>query len=168
MKNIIKTKNLVLKEMKELDIDNLCEILMNKEVSETYMLPIFYSIDDALKLANTLINKSKLDTYFLCGIFLDDKLIGFVNEVLKDEKEIELGYVINPIYKNKGYATEALKASINYLFSKGYEFIKAGYFEENIASMRVMEKSGMKKLNEIEEIEYRDKLHKCYYYGISK
>ncbi len=168
MKEILKTKNLILKEMSEYDIDNLYDILRNKEVSLTYMLPIFKTKEDVLKLANSLINKSKQDKCFLYGIFLNDKLIGFINEVMKDGKEIELGYVINPQYKNNGFATEALKISINYLFNNGFESIKAGYFEGNNSSMRVMEKSDMKRLEETEEIEYRDKVHKCYFYGIRK
>lgn len=168
MKEILKTKNLILKEMKELDIDNLCDILTNQEVSLTYMLPIFKTKEDVLKLANSLINKSRQNKCFLYGIFLKDKLIGFINEVMKNGKEIELGYVINPQYKNNGFATEALKESINYLFNNGFEFIKTGFFKGNIASMRVMEKSGMKRLEEIEEIEYRDKVYKCYFYGIRK
>ena len=46
----------------------------------------------------------------------------------------------------------------------GFRKVKAGYFEENVASRRVMEKCGMKQLSYTDEIEYRGIVHKCFYY----
>lgn len=46
----------------------------------------------------------------------------------------------------------------------GFRKVKAGYFEENEASRRVMEKCGMKQLSYTDEIEYRGITHKCLYY----
>ena len=111
---------------------------------------------------------SILEDRFVYGIFLDNKLIGLINEVERKNLQVEVGYVIHPTYKNKGYATEALTASIEELFKIGYTCIKAGAFEENEASMRVMSKSGMAKTDEREQIEYRGKLHNCIYYEIHK
>lgn len=48
----------------------------------------------------------------------------------------------------------------------GYSEIKAGFFEENQASRRVMEKSGMKIHDQTDDIEYRGKIHHCIYYSI--
>ena len=42
--------------------------------------------------------------------------------------------------------------------------LSSTYFEENPASGRVMEKSGMKKIEYTDTIEYRGKVHKCLYY----
>ena len=91
-----------------------------------------------------------------------------INDVYIDNKEIEIGYFINPIYWNKGYATEALKAMIDYLFNIGFKRIIASYFEENIASSRVMAKSGMKPIDFTDNILYRNKNHKCRYCEIIK
>ena len=50
----------------------------------------------------------------------------------------------------------------------GFEHVKAGFFEENMASCRVMEKCGMTKLDVEDDIEYRGVMHHCLYYGISR
>lgn len=80
---------------------------------------------------------------------------------LKDSKEVigtidvsrkfldygtcEIGYCYGDKFWGKGYATEALKAVIKYLFEKAdAELICAGYMNHNPASGRVMEKAGMK------------------------
>ncbi len=48
-----------------------------------------------------------------------------------------------------------------------FTVVKTGAFTENIASIRVMEKCGMRRFDETEEIEYRGKNHTCVYYEIS-
>ena len=81
---------------------------------------------------------------------------------------IELGYVIHPRFHGKGYMTQALKAAIEELFSDGYREVITGAFEENRASIRVMEKAGMILQGKTEEIEYRGKTHNCIYYHMEK
>jgi RimJ/RimL family protein N-acetyltransferase len=79
---------------------------------------------------------------------------------------IEIGYVISPKHQNKGFCTEALCGAIDHLFEKGFSEIICGAFEENKASIRVMQKSGMKPMPKTEVIEYRGKEHNCVYYSI--
>ena len=56
----------------------------------------------------------------------------------------EVGYVLNPEYWGKGYATEAVKAVVKFGFETiGVVRIEAKYMEGNTASLRVMEKVGM-------------------------
>ena len=74
----------------------------------------------------------------------------------------------NTKYKNNGYATETLFAAIKELFAIGYNVIKTGAFVENKASIRVMEKCNMIKLNEEEIIEYKNELKRCVCYEIRK
>ena len=50
----------------------------------------------------------------------------------------------------------------------GYQRVAAGYFEENIASGRVMEKCGMVATGGTEEIEYRGKKHRVILCRIQK
>ena len=102
---------------------------------------------------------------FLRGIYLNDYLIGYINEVEKDDQFIELGYVLHPNYHNQGYMTEALAATFEPLFKKGFNEVICGAFEGNKASLRVMQKAGMKLLEKTDDIEYRGKVHRCIYYG---
>lgn len=48
----------------------------------------------------------------------------------------------------------------------GFQKVTAGFFEENLASRRVMGKCGMKQNNYVEDEEYRGILHKCIFYEI--
>ena len=161
------TKRLVLRKIEKSDFENLIDIFFNEEVAKTFMLPVFKSREDALKLAERFSELSKNYDRFVYGVCLDNRLIGFVNDVFIDENTVELGYVIHPNYKNNGYATEVLKTCINLIFESGFTRLKTGAFEENSASIRVMQKCGMVELNEQEQIEYRGEIKNCKYYQIS-
>lgn len=144
---------------------------MNDDVKKTYMIPKFLKREDALPLAQKLTLRSQDENHYVKGIYLKNKFIGFINDVViqKDEKqnlEIELGYALNPEFHNQGYATEALTAVINDLFNKGFYKVFTGYFSENIASKRVMEKSGMVPNGISEIINYQNIDHLVYYYEI--
>mgnify|MGYP003291890984 CR=1 FL=1 len=91
-------------------------------------------------------------------------MIGFLIDVDNNQKEVELGYVIHPDYSNKGYATEALEKTLQIIFMSGYQSVKAGAFEENLVSIRVMEKCGMISIEQEDIIEYRGKKYRCIYY----
>ncbi|MBR5173870.1 MAG: GNAT family N-acetyltransferase [Clostridia bacterium] len=160
----IKTERLTLASISECSINDMCDIFENKEVALTYMLPIFECREDMEKLARRLIELSNDGERFVYGVYLDKKFIGFVNDVEIANSAIELGYVINPKFKNNGYATEALMASIKTLLDMGFNEVKTGAFIENLASFRVMEKAGMSKSDYTDQISYNGKMHTCAYY----
>ena len=90
--------------------------------------------------------------------------MGFLNEVEKGNGEIELGLVIDPACKNRGYGTEALGAAMEELLCMGHRVVKTGAFAENAPSIRVMEKCGMTRLPQTEEVEYRGQRHCCVWF----
>lgn len=161
----IKTERLELKPLSDLDCNSMMALFTNDEIKKTYMLPDFETKEQAEKLFLRMKENSISDSSYLVGIYFNQELIGFANEVEREENKIELGYVIDPKHHNHGYATEMLIAMIEELFSRGFLEVVAGAFEENPASMRVMEKSGMKRLDKVDEIEYRGVVHKCVYYS---
>ena len=72
------------------------------------------------------------------------RLIGILS--LFDEKDgaCEIGYGIGSRFWNRGYATEAVRRFLEYLFrEKGMRTVYASFFTGNDASRRVMEKCGM-------------------------
>ena len=146
----------------------MLELLTNSVIKQTYMLPDYASKEDAIPLFHRLLALSQDDTQFVRGICAGEKLVGFLNNVEIENGTIELGYVIHPSHWGKGYATAALKAAISQLLEAGYETVLAGAFAENPASIRVMEKAGMTRLEKTDEIEYRGKTHHCVYYAIEK
>ena len=161
----IKTERLSLKPYSEQDIDSLIDLLTNPEITSTFMVPNMESRSCAEELVRKLIAFSQTDDtqHLEYGVYLGEKIIGFVNDCGITENEIEIGYVIHPQYKGHGYATEAVRAVISELREMGFRKVTAGYFSENEASLRVMEKCGMQKTAKTDESEYRGKHHICRY-----
>lgn len=143
------------------------KIFRDDTVKKTYMFPDLTE-ETALKLFDRMLEISRMEDRFIRGIYLQDELIGFINDPEIVGDSIELGWVVHPDYHNQGYATEAVRLAIEELFSRGYQEITAGAFVENPASLRVMEKSGMHKIEKTEEIEYRGKVHHCVFYAIRR
>lgn len=163
----IKTERLEIKPYGVNDRKSMAELLTNSEIRKTFMIPDFKTEEELLRMVERLYNFSQEDNHFERGIYLDGSLIGFVNDVETDEKVIELGYAIHPAFHNKGYATEMFRAVTDELLQGGFSAVIAGAFEDNTASIRVMQKCGMEKIRKEEDITYRGRKHHCIYYAIS-
>ena len=162
------TPRLTLSAFRECDAGALMSIFKSDVVKATYMVPNLETREAEIKLFESLRNLSLREDRFVFGIYLNGELIGILNDTEINGVNIEMGYALHPDYHNRGFATEAFGAVINYLFSRGFEEILAGAFEGNAASMRVMEKCGMKRTKMTAEVEYRGVTHKCIYYSIKK
>ena len=162
------TDRLVLKAFSECDRAAMLDIFCNETIKKTYMLPDFESKEQAGVLFDRFLALSNGDERLLYGVFLENTPIGFINECEKHDTTMELGYVITPEYQGQGFATEAVQACIQELFRMGFDHVRAGYFEGNDASRRVMEKCGMHKISLEEDIEYKDVLRHCFYFEIDK
>lgn len=98
-------------------------------------------------LEGSLKNPKKRIWYALWALKLNDgsdKIVGTLAfKGLNDNGMIEIGYGINPEYEGKGLMTEAVSATVEWA-SKQPEVlsIEAETDPENIASKRVLEKSG--------------------------
>lgn len=162
-KALIETERLTIKPYALEDMDGLVDLLINPEITETFMVPKFESLEQVEKLAKKLIVFSQEDDtkHLEYGIYLDRKLIGFVNDCGIEADEIEIGYVIHPDYQGHGYATEAVRAIICELREMGFHKVSAGFFLENTASYCVMEKCGMHLTDASDEEEYRGEHHIC-------
>ncbi len=161
----IKTERLEIKPYSEKDRAQLVELLMNDDIKKTFMIPDFKTKEELHNMINKIEQYALSEDHFERGIYKNDCLIGFVNDVEIDNNTIELGYVIHPSYHNHGYATEMLRAVIDELLSNGFSTVIAGAFSENTASIRVMQKCGMKKLDKEDDIIYRGIKRQCVYYA---
>ena len=91
---------------------------------------------------------NQLDTWFQLTIVIKEsnELIGDVGLHFLENEVVELGVTIAKKNHGKGYATEALKAVIEYLFNKvDKQKIKASVDPRNLASIAMIEKLGFKK-----------------------
>ena len=153
-----------LASLRAADLETMLDILTNDCVKQTYMLPDFPSREDAVPLFQKLVGLSGDSRRFVRGIYADETLVGFLNDVEIENGAIELGYVIHPRFQGNGYATEALGIAIGELFRLGFQAVITGAFRQNAASIRVMKKNGMTRIEKTEPIEYRGKTHICVYY----
>ncbi|NCB75070.1 MAG: N-acetyltransferase [Clostridia bacterium] len=77
----------------------------------------------------------------------DGRLIGDIGiHFLDDGYQLELGYTIAPDYQGRGYASEAVRAVIDFLFfSLGKHRITASVDPGNLKSINLLEKIGFRK-----------------------
>ncbi len=167
-KERLQTERLILKAFEEYDRQQMVDIFFNEDIKKTYMIPDFNDKKQAEQLFEKMMTFSRSENHFVYGVYFHEQLVGFVNDCGIKNSTIELGYVIIPEYQGRGFATEAVQICIDELFRMGFEHIIAGFFRENIASCRVMQKCGMQKMDLEEDIEYKGVLHHCLYYGIDK
>ena len=163
-KELITTDRLTLKPFSIGDRDHLVEMMKNPEITATFMVPDFPNEAQFYALADKLIETSQIEdkVHLEYGVYLDGHLIGFVNDCGHNDEAIELGYVIDPAFKGRGFATEAVAAVIIEIREMGFKKVIAGFFEGNIGSQKVMEKCGLHLNGKSDEEEYRGKILKCY------
>jgi RimJ/RimL family protein N-acetyltransferase len=67
---------------------------------------------------------------------------------------LKVGYTMSPAFQGRGYATEAVSALIEYAFTTlGADVVRAYASADNLPSIRVAEKVGMRL---IERLEHRE------------
>jgi ribosomal-protein-alanine N-acetyltransferase len=82
----------------------------------------------------------------------DDDFIGAcrLEPTIQNAQHVELGYILHQRYWGKGIATELVQILTDYAFSKtGTTEITAFTHPANLASQRVLEKSGFKRQDDI-------------------
>lgn len=76
-----------------------------------------------------------------------DRLVGFAGLLRSEEEAPNLIYGVHPDFWGEGYATEAAGAVLSYALEKlALPQVKADVDEPNMASVRVLEKLGMKRV----------------------
>ena len=98
----------------------------------------------------------------------DGKLIGIVTTIIKHHCKAEIGYGLGIDHRGQGYATEAASALMNYGFSKlRLHRVQAISSSGNPASIRVIERLGMKLEGRLREANIRDgEWYDLLYYGL--
>ncbi|NQT57364.1 MAG: GNAT family N-acetyltransferase [Bacteroidetes bacterium] len=140
---MIQTPKLLIRKFQEQDADSLYAYLSN---------PVIYRYEpgDPLSREETAaVTKERSQGIDFLAVILKstNMLIGHIYFTQTEPEEFmtwELGFIFNPDYQKKGYATEASRAVIEYGF-KHFDIhrIVAHCNPENIASWRVLEKIGM-------------------------
>ncbi|MBR4881467.1 MAG: GNAT family N-acetyltransferase [Clostridia bacterium] len=144
----IETERLILRHMKVTDARDMYDYAHRPEVTK-YLL---WAPHDGLEYTRSYLKQVercyRQGTFHDFGVILkeNNRFIGTCGfaRIDKANSTAEAGYVLNPDYWGRGLATEALSAVIALGFEKrGFNRIESKYMVNNLASRRVMEKSGM-------------------------
>lgn len=160
---IIETNRLILRLMKEDDIDDMLKIFTDKNVMESFNLQSFSREQMERWVVRNLDHQNKYG-YGLFSVILksNNELIGdcgLEHGEFEGKPSVEIGYDFLSKYWNQGYATEASKAVKHYTIEKlgiDLKFMCSFIRRNNKASQRVSEKIGMQNIKEYKanSIEY--------------
>ena len=172
----LETDRLFLRPFRFEDADSLVSLLKDKEISEkTRFIPYPYTFDMAKTWIGShldLLAQKKSMTYAV-EHKKTKALIGTVGLTSEDKFSVdssaEVGYWIGKQHWRLGYGTESVNAMISYGF---YELklgsIFASVMQNNLGSIKLLQKLGMKKTGKKEQyFEARKKTYNVFYYGIT-
>lgn len=156
------------------DTYDFYKMMSSKKVTK-YLSDGINSLDKARKFLKKQISGYEIGKKLSFAIILkeNNNLIGNLVLKLDDENSsIEIGYVLNDNYWNKGYTTEIVQNIINIIFTKlDFNRIYAGIISDNVSSIRVLEKCKMKYEGKLKQAKYDKKTNKYndyVYYAILK
>ncbi len=147
-KNII-TERLLIRKLEILDREDFFKYRSLPEVYEyqSFIPKSISAVDDFISHIPSTPNRP--NTWFQLAIVKKDEgmLIGDIGiHFLEDNAQVEVGYTLAPSYQGQGYAIEALKAVISYLFfNLAKHRITASVDPNNLKSIKLLEKLGMRK-----------------------
>ena len=138
---MLEGKNVNLRVVEKEDIPIVAEWLNNLDFFGEYNPLWQMSKADLQKMYDNLSSDEK-------WFFIEKKdgtKVGFMHHFLWGNM-LEIGYVLIPTERGKGYCTEAVQLMVDYLFlSKDIVRIQAVTHVENRASQKVLDKTGFKK-----------------------
>ena len=150
MKFQLKGKRVFLRKITPKDAQSIYDNVKDKEIARyTENIPYPYPKTDTIKFIKRSDDKIKKGKGYTFGITLkeDDQVLGIVslNSIDHKNKSAELGYWLGKKYWGKGIISEAVRLILGFAFKNlKLHRVHAGVFEKNIASKRVLEKSGFK------------------------
>jgi RimJ/RimL family protein N-acetyltransferase len=145
----LETPRLILRDFQQQDLPQLAPILANPQVMKFSPTGILSVSQVQAKIDSFINSYGEFGFGKQAVIFKEsNQLIGYCGiavEQIDKVDEREIGYRLDPKFWNKGLATEAALTTIQY----GFEQLKFPYIlgiveRENIGSIRVLQKLGMK------------------------
>lgn len=163
----IETERLILRSSKMQEQKKLWEILMIPEVNKWYLTsakkhandPEYWTWETQEKFYKLKVDNADKEDVFGWSVFLKkeytdsgkEEVIGQVT-AQKNGEDIsvrDVGWYIDLKYQGKGYATEAAKAMIDYMFRRvEINKISSGAVKDNIGSCKIFEKLNFTKIGE--------------------
>tara|TARA_R110001592_G_scaffold86333_1_gene254741 strand:- start:210 stop:761 length:552 start_codon:yes stop_codon:yes gene_type:complete len=155
----IETERIRLRLIDRSDLDSIHTLHSLPETDKFNALGIPNSIEETKAIIEPWIKENRSEEIKNYTFAIDDKSNGKFMGLFglkighQKYKRAEVWYKIHSDYWKKGYATEALKAIIDFGFDAlKLHRIEAGCAVENIGSIKVLEKSGMLREGRLRQI----------------
>lgn len=145
--NILETERTYLRHLTTDDAENFYNLNLNHEVLKFTGDEPFKNIEDAENFLSNYDQHKKYGVGRLAVIEkITDKFIGWCGlKYSPEDDEYDIGFRFFQDYWNKGFATETALKCVQYRFSDlNIENIVGRAMKENTASIKVLEKIGMK------------------------
>lgn len=138
---VLETKRLALRAARLEDAKAVAALANDRRIAEnTARIPYPYKLADAEQF---IAGASKKGEAAYLVTLRDGTIVGACGLMFREDDAPEIGYWLGVPYWNKGYATEALHALIDYAFTDlTHDAVQAGARVTNPASRRVLEKCG--------------------------
>jgi RimJ/RimL family protein N-acetyltransferase len=138
---VLETKRLALRAARLEDAKAVAALANDRRIAEnTARIPYPYKLADAEQF---IAGASKKGEAAYLVTLRDGTIVGACGLMFHYDDTPEIGYWLGVPYWNKGYATEALHALIDYAFTDlTHDAVQAGARVTNPASRRVLEKCG--------------------------
>lgn len=168
----VETPRLTLRRLELIDAEMMFHNwASDEEVTRFLRWDAHKTIEDTRDMIQRWIDNYQYESTYYWGMYLKNgEMIGSIGVTVVSEHDFkgELGYKIGSRWWNQGYASEAAKAVIDYLFQNtDIERIDAFCSVENPGSKKVMEKAGMHYEGLLRHYyKIRDGFHDCTLYGI--
>ncbi len=136
---VLETGRLLLRAPKLDDAKVIARLANNRKIAEmTALIPHPYGVDDARAWIESLAEQGRGWTFAVTAKAEAGAIVGACGYGRR-----QIGYWIGEPYWGRGYATEAVRAVIDHLFSvTELDSLSAGCRVTNLASRRVIEKCG--------------------------
>ncbi len=168
----IKTERLTLLVPTDLTYSkDLLEVWTDYDVVQPTLLDEMSTIEEANKRLESIISRVDPDFNNNFLILLDNKAIGCIGLpiVNKENCEYSIYYHIGKEYWSKGYVSEAVKALLDYVFTKKPQAIITGSaLGYNIGSVKVFLNNGFKETMVDHNCEHRGSIETLISYEIKK
>lgn len=146
---MIETERTVLRRFRNDDIEDVLDFMGNPEVMR-FSLGGPYDRKQCEEFIQWCLSRYELKGYGLFAVTLKGSstvvgYCGFYDQNVDGRNEVELGYRLHPRTWNAGLGTEVAYAVQNYGFVEmGFERLISMIEAENVASVRVAEKNGLR------------------------
>jgi ribosomal-protein-alanine N-acetyltransferase len=159
---ILETDRLLLRRLEAHDLEDVFEYASDPEVAKHTSWLAHASIEDTRQFLNHVLELYRNGKVAPWGVVYEGKVVGtcgFLDWDL-DSSRAEIGYALSSTYWGRGLMTEAVGEVISFGFrTMRLNRIQGRCEVENMASVRVMEKVGMKQEGVLREHEYSEGRH---------